>query len=46
VLDQIQQQFGIDLTQDLVWLLRPPMIHRQISFPQLEKQFNLPTEPL
>jgi len=46
MLNQSQQEFGINLAEDLVRLLGTPMIHRQLGFPELEKQFNLPTEAL
>ena len=46
MLDQCQQELSIDFTQYLVWQLGAPLIERQITFPQLEEEFNLPTETL
>jgi hypothetical protein len=46
MLNQGEQELSIDFCQDLVGLLRTPLINGQIGLPQLEEQFDLPTKAL
>ena len=45
MLHQHAQQFGIQLTQDTLWVLTLPLIDLAQVFPSLPQQFNLPARP-
>ena len=42
MLDEREQQFGVDLAEDMTGLLGAPFIEGKLLFPEFEEQLNLP----
>ncbi len=42
MLDDCQQEFGVNFAKDVIGLLGAPFIEGKVLFPEFEEQFNLP----